>query len=232
MTSRPRSQPASQQPPSQHVIGPVERGNGERPIVRQCIAHVPSGRRCRRSAVRGATVCPVHGGAAPQVKAAAARRVAEAKALAVFEKFSPNGRPGPVDVVAELGRLLARVTAFADFAAARIETLTVEQWAAFSPRTAAEVDMFRQALRDAGRLLTETARLGLEERALEAERAAAEAEVWAHQRVGETVGRVVNAALEDMLRAGLRPDTRDPAVRAILAARFRELGGGDGVGRG
>lgn len=44
----------------------------------QCIATSKrSGNQCRRDAINGATVCQIHGGAAPQVKAAAARRLAE-----------------------------------------------------------------------------------------------------------------------------------------------------------
>ncbi|HEX6970229.1 MAG TPA: hypothetical protein VF174_15650 [Micromonosporaceae bacterium] len=41
-----------------------------------------SGQRCRRLANRGAKVCQKHGGSAPQVKAAAAQRIAIAEALA------------------------------------------------------------------------------------------------------------------------------------------------------
>lgn len=53
----------------------------DRAVARQCTAiSKGSGKRCRRAAIHGATVCRMHGGAAPQVKAAAARRVAEAEA--------------------------------------------------------------------------------------------------------------------------------------------------------
>jgi hypothetical protein len=45
------------------------------PFVGQCQAKAKqSGQRCRREAVRGARVCYFHGGAAPQVRAAAAER--------------------------------------------------------------------------------------------------------------------------------------------------------------
>lgn len=44
---------------------------------RQCTAKAKStGKRCEQSAIRGGTVCWKHGGAAPQVKAAAERRLA------------------------------------------------------------------------------------------------------------------------------------------------------------
>jgi hypothetical protein len=117
--------------------------------------------------------------------------------MRVYEKFSPNGH-GPVDVIAELERLLGRMVAFSDFATARIEALTAEQWAAFSPRTAAEVDLFRAALRDAGRLLAETAKLGLIERAIAARHDAEEAHILAHRRVAERVADVIDGVLSDL----------------------------------
>ena len=47
---------------------------------RKCAGRVRSEnlRPCRRWAIRGGTVCPKHGGSAPQVKAAARRRVQDA----------------------------------------------------------------------------------------------------------------------------------------------------------
>ena len=44
----------------------------------QCTARKQNGEPCRAKAARGANVCRVHGGSAPQVKAAAKRRLAQA----------------------------------------------------------------------------------------------------------------------------------------------------------
>lgn len=44
-----------------------------------CVAKTKAGERCRRHAVTGATVCAVHGGSAPQVKAHAAVRAEVSK---------------------------------------------------------------------------------------------------------------------------------------------------------
>lgn len=52
-----------------------------------------TGEQCRRPAARGANVCPVHGGAAPQVKAAARRRLDQAADVLVQRllKFALDG---------------------------------------------------------------------------------------------------------------------------------------------
>lgn len=47
-----------------------------RTIHNRCTAHTRSGRRCRNPAIIGATVCRMHGGAAPQVRRKAAERIA------------------------------------------------------------------------------------------------------------------------------------------------------------
>ena len=67
------------------VIPTAERADRERVMRGQtafdgkCSAHRHSdGKPCQRPAARGATVCPVHGGSAPQVKAAAKRRLDQA----------------------------------------------------------------------------------------------------------------------------------------------------------
>lgn len=55
----------------------------------QCVARSStSGQQCRRSAIKGATVCGHHGGNAPQVRAAAARREAQARLERFAAKFA------------------------------------------------------------------------------------------------------------------------------------------------
>lgn len=41
----------------------------------RCIADNKNGGKCKRWAIRGGSVCPAHGGAAPQVREAASRRL-------------------------------------------------------------------------------------------------------------------------------------------------------------
>lgn len=54
------------------------RGGAALDHPRRCTARRHDGEPCRRYAARGATVCRVHGGAAPQVQAAARRRLQQA----------------------------------------------------------------------------------------------------------------------------------------------------------
>lgn len=50
----------------------------------QCTARTRNGERCRTHAIQGGTVCRMHGGAAPQVKAKAAQRLADARDKALL----------------------------------------------------------------------------------------------------------------------------------------------------
>jgi hypothetical protein len=62
--------------------------SGLRPRV-PCSAHRTNGEPCRAWAIHGGRVCRTHGGAAPQVKAAAARRLAQAAILSRLYRMVP-----------------------------------------------------------------------------------------------------------------------------------------------
>lgn len=63
--------------------------------ARRCTAVAKgSGRRCKRPAIVGGTVCAMHGGSAPQVRAAADQRLLDRQALLAAEAF---GLPREVD---------------------------------------------------------------------------------------------------------------------------------------
>ena len=59
----------------------------------RCKATARSGEQCRRPSMKGGTVCASHGGKSPQVKAAAARRLAEQEAAKAARLFA-----APVDI--------------------------------------------------------------------------------------------------------------------------------------
>lgn len=65
--------------------------SGGQPMKRRCTATASTtGERCLKAPMKGQLVCRKHGGAAPQAKAAAARRLAEDKAREALETY---GRP-------------------------------------------------------------------------------------------------------------------------------------------
>jgi len=53
---------------------------------KRCRAHKPDGSQCGRARSVGSTVCASHGASAPQVKAAAARRIQEQKATEIARR--------------------------------------------------------------------------------------------------------------------------------------------------
>lgn len=61
---------------------------------RQCTAKTRSGNRCKGPAILGGTVCRMHGGSAPQVKAAAAERLKALQdpAITAMEHLLEHGK--------------------------------------------------------------------------------------------------------------------------------------------
>jgi hypothetical protein len=189
--------------------------------ARKCTAHCTDGRPCSSYAVTGAVVCAAHGGQAGQVKRAAARRLAEADALAVWQRFSTNGEgPAPVDVLRELNKLTTEVIAFKNWAGGQLAALAAGDTDAMDPRTAARVALWERSLDMAARVLADVAKLGLIERHIAAQHDAAETWILAHRRVGERVYGVIDRSLramnltEDQWRIAREVITRELAALA------------------
>lgn len=89
----------------------------------QCVAKSKSsGNRCTKTAIAGGSVCRYHGGAAPQVRAAAANRLAVARDMAL-ERLIEQLEPPESDLYAvEVKDLLAVV----DKLTAKVQLLTGE----------------------------------------------------------------------------------------------------------
>jgi hypothetical protein len=66
------------------------RGGAAMDHPRRCTARRHNGQPCRRYAARGATVCRTHGGAAPQVQAAARRRLQQATDALAAKLLGPG----------------------------------------------------------------------------------------------------------------------------------------------
>lgn len=157
-----------------------------------------SGERCGRPAIPGGTVCNFHGGKAPQVVAAAQRRLVEEGATKELAKIKvkPIGDP-----VVAIGELAAEALAFFEGAKANaVEGKVDGAWMAFAERM----------LDQAGRLLAAAGRLGLEERRVRLE----EAQL-------DLAAAVVMGVLR---RAGLDPEVAQ--VQQWLDATYSELEGG------
>lgn len=157
------------------------------PIDRQCVARsTRSGERCKKYAIRGATVCGSHGGRAPQVKRAAAKRVIVEQATKLGLS---DGQPidDPVGALMDLGgEAVALVTALKSHVAEleRVGT-TPGRW---GEQVKPEIAAYLGAIREAERILTSIVRLNLAERLVRIDEARAEIVVKVIERVLTSAG--------------------------------------------
>lgn len=135
---------------------------------RRCHATTRAGARCTQWAVRGATVCRMHGGGSPKVKRAAARRVAAAAAEATVQRTVAGRGPMTIgDVYRELLATGATVTAWRDLLTERLDDLNGQLTytdALGVERVRADVQLFARALDQATKTLELIARLDLDAR--------------------------------------------------------------------
>jgi hypothetical protein len=139
----------------------------------RCTAHNKAGQHCKMRVSkhdrdRGITVCKFHGGKAPQVQAAAARRTPEAKARAYLEKNGYEPLTDPVKVLADLA---GEAVAMKDYFRSQIDQLRYEHRAGEQLR--AEVALYERAMDRCVKVLTDIMRLGIAERRARIEEAQA-----------------------------------------------------------
>lgn len=134
----------------------------------RCSAHANrTGVTCTRWAVRGAQVCPSHGGRAPQVKAAARRRLATQAAI---RDLSELGYQPVTDPAAELADLAGRAVALERWAESAVAQLgddltSTDRIGAEEVR--ATLRLLERSLDRAGKLVQACAKLGLSERQIQ-----------------------------------------------------------------
>lgn len=125
-----------------------------RPIAQLCTATARSGNRCRRYAVDGATVCPNHGGKAPQVIAKAAQRqnLGDLVGAARVRRTSPQGLLSRCvvlsDALLDAAVATGRPDALADALDRAVRVLRVALPGTESPITEERLDREILALRE------------------------------------------------------------------------------------
>jgi hypothetical protein len=134
-----------------------------------CTAHnAKTGKPCKKPPMAGATVCLSHGGKAPQVKDAAARRAQEREARALATRMI-----GEVDLKAyadpfdALEFVTSYSYAFAERLARIVAAIPDDQLryqGKLGEQLRGEVTAVQRALADAGRVATDSLKLGLAER--------------------------------------------------------------------
>lgn len=127
-----------------------------------------TGLQCQRAPIRGGNVCYVHGGRAPQVRAAAQRRLAAQRIEAdVQDAIAFQSREGVRDPIELLARLADEALAMKEALAVRINGLAEIRYSAAGSGTEqlrAEVALYERAMDRAGRFLDLLAKSGFEER--------------------------------------------------------------------
>lgn len=161
----------------------------------QCKATARSGAQCSNPPIQGGTVCRMHGGGSPAVRAAAARRKAaeavqaEAQAILAHEGFA--GVASPLE---ELSRLANEALAVKNASAARVNALTsITTTSKLGvDALAVEVALYERAMDRAGRFLDLLVKSGFEERKLRLDE--------------QTAGMFVTAMREVLARLNLTPE--------------------------
>lgn len=116
------------------------------PIEGRCTAvSTRSGQPCRNRPVAGATVCRMHGGAAPQVKRKAAQRRAETEARRFLAQVDVVPLGNPID---EIFDLAAKVKAMMGFVESHVATVDIADWQSFTSEQSVQLSVYVGLLRD------------------------------------------------------------------------------------
>lgn len=186
--------------------------DGAKPMKRQCTGTViKTGKRCTLPPIIGGTVCHKHGGSAPQVRAAARRRVSEAEALKVLAAMDV---PPMTDPLTALERLAGLAVALVDVALGQLAKLDsmVGPDHQGDERAKVHVQLLGQFMDRAQKFAADLARLNLDERI-----AGMHALVLVRQ--SELMAGLVRAILAELR---LTPE-QQVLVGVVVPAKFREL---------
>lgn len=184
-------------------------------VGRRCAATNRRGEPCRKPPIPGGRVCAAHGGNAPQVRAAAERRIALQKAEEhVAASIDATKKLDLAGVYEEMLRTASLVVQWRDRWQERVDELQQIRYVAPGAGTEqvrAEVQLLERAMDRATRTLELIARLDLDSRV---------------KRLSEEQGALVFRAVSHALDFGdLTPTQRD-AVEAALAVELHRAAGG------
>lgn len=183
---------------------------------RRCTATNRSGERCGRAPIPGGTVCRVHGGAAPAVKAAAERRLALQQAEShVANNVRARGRLNLRGVYEELLTTATMAVQWRDALQERVDSLTALRYVsaegAGSEQIRAEVTLLERSLDRVAKMLEAIARLDLDTRVSTLD-----------AQTGDLVALALARALDTAEVDGAQRDR----VEAALAGELRRLAAG------
>jgi hypothetical protein len=131
----------------------------------RCKAVKADGSPCGCYAISGGDLCAWHGGRRKAVKRAAVERVVTAQAVELAGRYVPGSVGASVDVPAALAAIIVELRSFAGFMGERLAEFTADEWRydhPDRPAILAEVKLYQRALDQAGRILVDVGRLGIE----------------------------------------------------------------------
>lgn len=189
------------------MADPTERESVSSPLgSRRCSAKSKqSGEQCKRWASPGATVCATHGGKAPQVRAAAERRLAAAEAERAAVTF---GLPRDVDPHAALLEELHRTAGHVSWLStlvAELDRENLSQYTEAGRRPSVWVELYQTERKHLAAVATACLRAGIEERRVEIA-----------QQQADVLVAVLRGVLADLGVAD-RPDVNQVVARHLRA---------------
>jgi hypothetical protein len=184
-----------------------------------------SGNRCTHWPMHGSTVCAQHGGKAPQVMAAAERRMVEAEASAIVRRLLADPDAPPVfDPAWELARVAGRMGNAVDVLGERVNELDAAGRLEYSDanlvrRLHVLVEAWKELMVEYRKTLTDMTRLGIEART------AGRLEDRVQELHGQALARVISRILDGLELSPSQRALVPTVVPGVLMEIAGEAGG-------